>query len=390
MLYGQMPHTLLLPGTELDYDAKWGDPKRGIRPEFRPLEMGHWFKKAGYDCVYAGKWHVGQWGPTESLQHVHGSGFRPLCPIQDDEVPRACTKYFQTANPAKKFLMVASFDNPHNICEFAMGDPLPWGPLPAEPPLEALPPLPANFYQTPDEPLAIRQLRSRAQELCNYDVTGWRRYRWAYYRLVEKLDQQIGKLIQGLETTGLMEQTAIIFTADHGDMQAAHGLREKDTFYEESVHVPLLLRLPGGKQGTESDRLVNTGLDIYPTLCELAGLAPPPGLHGASLLSASRCDYVAAEQKFRFGGGEARMICSGRFKYVAYDKGPVREQLFDLQNDPGEMENLAKCAAFFDERLRHREFLRHWLTLTKDPFGSGHYTHPGRHIAVPGDQWAER
>lgn len=62
--YGVMPHELMLSGTELDYDAKFGDPACGICPEFKPQEMGRWFTKAGYDCVYAGKWHVGQWGPS--------------------------------------------------------------------------------------------------------------------------------------------------------------------------------------------------------------------------------------------------------------------------------------------------------------------------------------
>lgn len=389
MLYGRMPHTLHLPGTELDYDAKEGDPTRGIRPEYRSEELGHRFAAAGYDCVYAGKWHVGQWGPTESLKPQYGSGFRALCPINDDEVPRVCDDYFRSVGQDQRFLMVASFDNPHNICEVATGGPLPWGPLPAEPALDELPPLPANFHETPDEPLAIRQLRGRVKDFCGFDAVGWRRYRWAYYRLVEKVDAQIGRLIDGLEAAGLLDRTAIILTADHGDMQAAHGLREKDTFYEESVHVPLILRLPNGPGGEVRDQLVNAGLDIYPTLCALAGIAPPAELPGDSLLALPDRDYVAAEQKFRFGGGEARMIRTRRFKYAVYDKGPVREQLFDLVSDPGEMENLAGCAAYAAELARHREHLREWLIKTDDPFGETHYAHPGRRFAVPGDEWTD-
>jgi len=399
LLYGRMPHTLHLPGTELDYDAREGDPKRGIRPEFLREEMGRWFSKAGYDCVYAGKWHVGQWGPTESLKPEYGSGFRPLCPISDPSVPQVCTDYFRTLDKGKKFLMTASFDNPHNICEVATGQPLPWGALPAAPPLRDLPPLPANFHETPDEPLAIRQLRKRIREHLQFSPEEWRRYRWAYYRLVEKVDAGLGQLLDGLEASGLLGSTAIVFTTDHGDMQAAHGLREKDTFYEESVQIPFIVRLPETRfpdvpRGDVRTEPVSNALDLYPTLCELAGIDGPPGLPGTSLLSVLRGGplrrpYVAAEQKFRFGGGEARMIRSARFKYSAYTLGPVREQLFDLENDPGEMENLAGCSAFDDVLRQHREFLREWLVHSADPYGETHYAHPGKKFSVPGDAWAD-
>lgn len=390
LLYGRMPHELMLPGTELDYDAKPGDPARGVRSVFKAQELGHWFSKAGYDCVYAGKWHVGQWGPTESLRPEYGSGFRALGPINDPLVPQVCADYFRQRDPHKPFLMVASFDNPHNICEYAWHDPLPWGNLPPAPGPSELPPYPGNGYRHPAEPAAIRQLQTAVADRQGWQADDWRRYRWAYYRLVEKVDAEIGRLLAGLDAAGLTDSTAIVFTSDHGDMQGAHLLTQKDTLYEESLRVPYLLSMPGESGGIVRDFLVNNALDTFPTLCALAGIEPPEGLRGVSLASSlPDRPYVASELKFRFGGGEARAVCSQRFKYIAYDCGPNSEQLFDLQTDPGEMTQLAETPAFAEILAQHRAFLREELLQTQDAFGRKLYTHPGRVAQLPGDEWAD-
>ena len=81
------------------------------------------------------------------------------------------------------------------------------------------------------------------------------------------------------------------------------------------------------------------------------------------------------------------MIRSERFKYCAYDRGPVLEQLFDLERDPGEQCNLAVCSDFDDVLGRHRGHLREWIDTHNDPFGIQHYAFPGRRLAVPGEQW---
>ncbi len=386
--YGRMPHEIMLPGTETDMGARPGDPKRGVRSEFRPEEMGNWFSAQGYDCVFAGKWHVGQWGPTESLREEYGSGFRPLCPINDMEVPRVCGDYFRTRDSQRPFLMVASFDNPHNICEYGVGSALPWGNLPAPPSAAELPPLPANAYPHPEEPQLIRQKQAETESRLGFSAEEWRRYRWAYFRLVEKLDAGVGRLLEALDLAGLCESTAILFTSDHGDMQGAHGLWQKDMFFEESVRVPCLLSVPGVSPGCD-DSLVNNGLDAFPTLCRLAGISAPNGLHGRDL-SASKGEgpgYVASELKLA-SRSEGRMIRSERYKYVVFDSGPRREQIFDLRNDPGEMVNLAGIDLHAGTLQQHRRLLRDWLVRTGDSFGKTHYAHPGQRDAIPGDEWS--
>ncbi len=391
--YGRMPHELFLPGTELDYDARPGDPSRGVRPAFHREGLGHWFKAAGYRTAFAGKWHVGQWGPTESLRPEFDGGFEILSPIHDPGTTLAASRFLASHSGDRPFLLVSSYDNPHNICEYAAGTPLPWGPLPPEPSLQDLPPCPGNLQPQPHEPSAIRQRRRLLLERSGFDATDWRRYRWAYYRLVEKLDAEIGRLLDALDSSPHASSTVVVFTSDHGDMQGAHGLTEKDTLYEEAVRVPYLIRSPEPHSAGVSDHLVNNALDTYPTLCDLAGLRPPSGLHGHSLVPllrgghAAGPDFTAAELKYRFGGGEARMIRTARWKYICHDTGPVREQLFDLCADPHETENLAVCSTFAPILTSHRERLRTWLSRTHDPFGEKHYAFPTGHTQMPGDHW---
>jgi arylsulfatase A-like enzyme len=398
--YGRMPHQLFLPGTELDYDARPGDPARGVRPEFARQSLGHWFSSAGYRAAFAGKWHVGQWGPTESLRPEHDSGFEILGPLHDPGTTAACARFLAAHPPADRpFLLVASYDNPHNICEYSAGTPLPWGPLPPAPPPSALPPFPGNFHAAPHEPAAVRQRRREVAQRLDYTPEDWRRYRWAYHRLVEKLDAEVGALLDALAASPHAATTAVVFTSDHGDMQGAHGLADKDALYEEAVRVPFFLRLPAAHAQAASpaatDQLVNNALDLFPTLCDLAGIAQPPGLPGRSLVPRAPADapaypprpYIAAELKYRFGGGEARMIRTPRFKYVCHDRGPLREQLFDLRADPRETENLADCAVFASVLAEHRAHLRDWLARSADPFGETHYAFPEQRVPTPELPW---
>ncbi len=392
LLYGRMPHEIMLPGTELDYGAKVGDPDRGVIPEHRKEELGKLLSSAGYDCVYAGKWHVGQWGPTESLEEGFDSGFRSICGINDPETPEACGEYVRQSDPKKPFFMVASFDNPHNICEWAWDEPLPWGNLPDPPPLRELPSLPGNHYQAEYEPPAIRAMRRRIRERQGWSAAEWRQYRWAYFRLVEKVDARIGCLLDYLDRSGLGEDTVVIFTSDHGDMQSSHGLVQKDTFYDEAARVPFILSIPGGPAGETSCFPVNNALDTYASILDFAGVEAPGELNGISLRSLTDAEdsgreFVAGELKYRFGLGEARMVRSGQFKYILHEIGPCREQLFDMEKDPGEMENLAVCKAYSETVRRHRAYLREWLEKTGDPMGSNHYCHPDIHIALPDEEY---
>ncbi|MFP4580069.1 MAG: sulfatase [Candidatus Sumerlaeia bacterium] len=394
MFYGRMPLVAHKPGTETFMGARPGDERWGVRPEFEKQELSHLLGDAGYDCVYAGKWHVRQWGPSESLPEDDAlTRFRSICPINDPLVPKRCREYLMKEHD-KPFFLVASFDNPHNIHEWAVENPLPWGNLPEAPPLSELPLLPANFPAAPNEPTAIESRRRYVHDQHAYTPEDWRRFRWAYFRLVEKVDAEIGRLIDALEESGHAEDTLVLFTSDHGDQHGAHECAFKDIMYNESLRVPFLVCGSGVKDGGRvCGRPVSNSLDLYATICDYAGADAADDIPGKSLRPFLEGrepedwhEYVATQWTAP-PNIKVRAIHSQRYKYVAYDRGKNSEQLFDLQEDPGEMVNLAASARYADILQQHREMLRDFFKKTKDDFYGGHYTHPEITFLVPGDNF---
>ena len=155
------------------------------------------------------------------------------------------------------------------------------------------PPLPANYEIPGGEPESLlnsdaRNFRTFARQ--KWTDEQWRMHRWAYARLTEVVDAQIGKVLAALAEAGLEKNTLVIFTSDHGDMDASHRLEHKSVCYEEASRVPLLVCMAGATKAGLVDRehLVSTGLDILPTMCDFAGIAPPAGLDGQSIRPARR------------------------------------------------------------------------------------------------------
>lgn len=340
--------------------------------------LGNVFSRAGYQTAYAGKWHA----PEIAMQPQYG--FERLCGFDDRRVAEF-TAEFLRQDHGRPFLAVASFDNPHNICEHARDQNLPWGPVPDADPAE-YPNLPPNFCIPPFEPdavdLAARDMPRMAHR-GRLTPERWRRYRHVYFRLVEKVDRQIGRILQVLDQSGHAEDTLVIFTSDHGDHCAAHQLGQKTFLYEEATHVPLLLRWPGTIPPAQTrSELVSVGLDLYPTLCEICGVRAPQALAGASLRPlfqstppATWREQVVTQTTVRQASepnrAQGRMLRTNRYKYALYDWGRWREQLFDLHNDPGEMVNLAVEARYAGVLQDHRERLHRWLLDHEDSLASG-------------------
>ncbi len=365
---------------------------RGEIPErYRHEEIGNWFSRAGYHCAYGGKWHAGG-----GLDYPEGSdhGFEKICTINDLELPESCASFLQQKHD-KPFLLVASFDDPHNICEHRKNQVLPWGEI-EDVPVDEYPNLPANFSRAPQEPQSIRQFRSvpsasllAAQMAEEFDAERWRQHRHFYFRIVERVDALIGQVLESLEKSGHADDTVLVFSSDHGEMNGSHEISGKFVLYEESVKVPFFVRLPGQERGGETDlTLVSLGLDLLPTLCGFASIDPPEGLHGRNLrpfvegtpAEAEPRDYLVAEAAF--DNTPSRMVRSERYKYVLHQWGSYREQLFDLQNDPGERINLAIEKRFADLLHRHRNYLADWCKQTGDSVNAD-YSHPGS-ASIPG------
>ncbi|MFW5814163.1 MAG: sulfatase [Spirochaetota bacterium] len=191
----------------------------------------------------------------------------------------------------------------------------------------------------------------------------------AYYAMIELIDENVGRLLDHLERTGARENTIIVYTSDHGESLGDHGLLLKGCrFYEGLVRVPLIVAGPGFAAGQRSDALVEL-TDIAPTLLEVAGMEPPerfvgrslaPMLRGEATLDRHR-DHVRSEYyhtlsrkapgRDEFNGSYATMIRDDRYKLVVYHGHPVGE-LFDLEADPWEHENLWDDPAHAEVRFR--------------------------------------
>ncbi len=395
IMYGRLPGKALHPGTAENMSGHSEKPI-GVRDEFRDQDISKLLSRQGYDCVYAGKWHVEKWGPTESLREGNDTAFRSLCDIHDPKLPSKCADYFNNRPDDKPFFMVASFDNPHNICEWGSGKPLPWGNLPEPPALSELPPLPPNFAPSHDEPGQIRALRHNQNVEHDWTPEEWRRFRWAYNRLVEKADAGIGQLLDALDTAGLRDDTVILFTSDHGDQQGAHDLKNKSVFYDEAMRVPLILCDSNARETgrTDSETLVSNGPDLYATIADYAGAELPDAMTGISLRPVAEGrtlekphNYIVAEHE-KWHGPRRRMIRTKRYKYCIYEDGGQTEQLFDMQTDPGEMVNLVQSAAYGDALKEHRKLCMQYLVETNTPWHGGHYTHPDIKRVPPGEDYS--
>jgi arylsulfatase A-like enzyme len=216
----------------------------------------------------------------------------------------------------------------------------------------------------------------------NFNPKMWQALRWGYYRLIEKVDAELGKVLDALQAAGLDDKTVIVFTADHGECAGAHGFNQKTVFYEESARVPLIISAPGQRAARVVQNFANTGSDVLPTLLDFAGIAQPARITGPSLRPLALGqdvkgwrDHVVVEnnmsQTFPVDGNvpttQGRMLRAERYKYCVYAHGQNRESLVDLETDPGEMMNLARDPAHRATLLAFRERLRAWGLQHKDP-----------------------
>ncbi len=360
LVSGLFPHELGISGNA-------GVPEKF--PGHSPTSLGHWFTSGGYDCAYAGKWHA----PGASA--VEADGFEVIHPFGDRGLPEAADAWLG-ARPGQErpFLLFASFDNPHTICEYARGQHLPYGDVPPPSSVRDAPPLPANFATPPDSPQALTFERSQAEQsygTSEFTADDWRLYRHTYARLIEWADEQIGSILDSLDAHGLADDTVVLFTSDHGDGDASHGWNQKTSLQEETVRIPLLMRGPGIGTAQVSEQLVSLGVDLIPTLCGVAGIDPPPDLTGRDVLAQARPgdEGIAVETAFGAGGKGStlgRAFIGERYKYSVYSWGKHREQLVDLIEDPGEMRNLAAESAFDDVLDDFRARLLTWCLDTDD------------------------
>jgi len=167
----------------------------------------------------------------------------------------------------------------------------------------------------------------------------------AYYAAISFVDAQIGRVLDALDRLGLRENTIIVFWSDHGYLLGEHGLWFKQSCFEESARVPMIIVPPGSKNaGKACPRTVEL-IDLYPTLADLAGLTPPKDLPGVSLrpllenpAAPSARPAFTQVQRGDFPGHSVR---TERWRYTEWDFGAKGSELYDHDADPQELQNLA-------------------------------------------------
>ena len=325
--------------------------------------LGRIFAGAGYETAYFGKWHLGG-TPGDYGFETHDSK------IDDRTLAGRVVAFTQERGAAatrRPLLLIVSWLNPHDI----------YGVLnAAQPDADArsaagvppnlsddlrLKPFPQRHYLEEDQG---RPFVAAAPEV-------WRRYRAYYNRLVETVDREMGTVLDAVGKGAASPVT--VFSTDHGDLGGAHGLPYKGpAMYDELVRVPLVISWPERIRPARSDALVSL-IDLLPTLCDLAAVAPPDGIDGVSLrpILDRRSRQVRETVFAEYYGKQAwrvpiRMARTARWKYVRYVQHG--EELYDLRADPGELRNLARDAGARNERTRLAREMDEWIRRTGDPF----------------------
>ena len=422
LMTGRMPSAI---GMECNEDGRHVAVPRPMLE----ASLGNAFRGAGYQTVYGGKVHLPPAGEGNGRQdNLDAFGFETLSRDTRGELAKSCAAFLKEKHE-RPFLMVASFINPHDICfmaisafaratgqnppEIARKESRPDSP--AEYLAKALrtpegisqdeffrrhcPPLPANLEVPRDELSSFMVDKREFQRYVRQKWTDadWRLHRWAYARLTEQVDREIGVVLDALRESGREKDTLVVLTSDHGDQDASHRLEHKEVLYEEAIRVPFIVSWPGVTKAGAVDRehLVSNGLDLIPTLCDFAGVPKPASLRGHSARRLAEGGNVRDwRDSLVVENHLARLVHQGRWKYlvgretkhgnscgicpgrIAKWESSVREMLIDLETDPGEMVNLARDRRHEVQLRKGRQLLSAWRRQNGVPLDEG-YTVPG-------------
>ncbi|MFN0166328.1 MAG: sulfatase [Bryobacteraceae bacterium] len=217
--------------------------------------------------------------------------------------------------------------------------------------------LPAAWYEIENQP----RLSEREQ----------REYRAAYYACNSFMDARAGVVLRAMDELKLWDNTVVVFVGDNGYHTGEHGMWHKMTLFEESTRVPLIVYAPGMPGNGKRCRGLVEFVDIYPTVTELCGVKPPAGLEGVtlrpwlndplhpgknavySMVGRSEDRNVSHREPTYFG----RSVRTGRWRYTEWDGGRRGVELYDHENDPREMTNVATDARYAGTIAELKELL---------------------------------
>jgi uncharacterized sulfatase len=237
----------------------------------------------------------------------------------------------------KPFFLAAGFYKPHTpyVAPRKYFDPYPMDKI-------QLPKEPADHLKSVPKPA----LASTAPHpLFGVTEDQARECKQGYYAAISFVDAQIGRLLDAMDRLKLWESTVVVFWSDHGYHLGDHGLWMKQSLFEQSARVPMIIVAPGARgNGKACARTVEL-LDLYPTLADLSGLTPPKEIQGASLRPllddpSKSWDRPAFTQVQR-GAFPGHAVSTEKWRYIEWDGGKAGTQLYDRESDPQEFVNLA-------------------------------------------------
>jgi len=340
------------------------------------MTLPHWLRTQGYATARCGKiFHLGVPSGLESMDDPQawdfGTPFRDERPyptaresvvkvvagkkqgvawtettgtdddLVDGNFAKTAIEWLERRDKSKPFFLAVGFHRPH---------------LPLVAPAKYFDLYPFESIKLPVEPAddeADIPPPARAGAVPGYAVTATPEQRRAairgYLATVSFMDAQAGRVLDALKRLGLADNTIVVFTGDHGWHLGEHGLWHKRSLFEESARVPFIVSAPGAKgNGQRSASLVEL-LDIFPTICDLAGVPAPANLQGRSLRpllnDTSATLHQAAFTEARRGVNAeffGRSVRTPRWRYTEWNGGRDGMELYDHERDPQEYTNLAK------------------------------------------------
>lgn len=330
------------------YSIETGVTYNNIGIDENVPNMGEWFEaNSDYNRAYCGKWHAGgEWNypDVEGARKIPGFETIPVGvsgtgDFNDFQVSGALKGYIMNYNEGKPFLAVAGLMNPHDICYWTpqlYGDKL----VPESDIFElgnTLPPLPPNYNFNFDDPFPKQQIKFTKEE--------WQNYLYDYCRMIEKLDADLGRLLDAVDSRE--DDTLVIFTSDHGEGAARHRRVQKWHPFEQSVKIPFIAYMPGHiKENVVDHKHFVSGIDIMTTVCEYSGIPAPPNCMGRRLKGLLEKGETKDVMDFAFAEFQhtGRVVRKGDFKYVKiYNYSGVPDKPF-IRHEDGQPEKFQPCA----------------------------------------------
>ncbi len=326
--------------------------------------LGHWTPKQLWNIEHATPRNLFQNGPSPEKAGRRYEARQHSCELYADSAVELLRK--AAAQPDHPFFLYVAWNSPHD---------------PRQAPKEFLDLYPADKIEVPpnflpQHPFDQGDAKVRDEMLAPFPRTpdAVRVHRREYYALITYMDRQLGRILDTLEKTGLAGNTCVIVTGDHGLAVGEHGLMGKQNLYDCSVRMPFIMVGPGIAGGRRIDSLMYQHC-LFPTLCDLAGLATPATVQFPSLLPLLRGErgqlFDSIYSAYR---GFQRMVRTEQHKLILYPEAK-RFQLFDLEKDPWETNSLdpSRHATTVTELFRD---LKQWQekvsdTLVLDPKAFG-------------------